>query len=183
MVIAAQRFIAGVAMAAGALGWVVGAGPIGPAAAQTGTTAAEMIGAWEIRCETPPGAPSEICAMLQIVNAQDRQNISLAVAIRKLTVQENGQARQLDLLRIQTPLGLLLPSGVGLLVDGEQVGRVPYTRCVPNRCVVELPLTPELLARFKAGNDAIFTVFQTPEEGIGIPISLNGFSAAYDRLK
>lgn len=170
-------------LGAGVLGAGLGGGLVAPVAAQTGTTAAEMIGAWEIRCETPPGAPSEICAMLQIVNAQDRQNISLAVAIRKLTVQENGQARQLDLLRIQTPLGLLLPSGVGLLVDGEQVGRVPYTRCVPNRCVVELPLTPELLARLKSGNDAIFTVFQTPEEGIGIPISLNGFSAAYDRLR
>jgi invasion protein IalB len=34
----------------------------------------------------------------------------------------------------------------------------------------------------QAGSQATFIIFQTPEEGIGIPISLNGFSAGFDAL-
>ena len=33
----------------------------------------------------------------------------------------------------------------------------------------------DLLSKLKGGQAATFIVFQTPEEGIGIPVSLNGF--------
>ena len=32
------------------------------------------------------------------------------------------------------------------------------------------------------GQSATFIVFQTPEEGIGIPVDLTGFSAGFDAL-
>ncbi|MEL7430206.1 MAG: invasion associated locus B family protein, partial [Pseudomonadota bacterium] len=34
----------------------------------------------------------------------------------------------------------------------------------------------------KTGNTATFIVFQTPEEGIGIPVDLTGFSDGYSKI-
>jgi invasion protein IalB len=39
-----------------------------------------------------------------------------------------------------------------------------------------------LINQMKTGQQATFIVFQTPEEGIGIPVSLNGFAIGFDAL-
>jgi invasion protein IalB len=39
-----------------------------------------------------------------------------------------------------------------------------------------------LIDQMKKGQSATFIVFQTPEEGIGIPVSLNGFGPGFDSL-
>jgi invasion protein IalB len=40
----------------------------------------------------------------------------------------------------------------------------------------------KLVNQLKSGQTATFIIFQTPEEGIGIPLSLAGFGAGYDKL-
>jgi invasion protein IalB len=77
---------------------------------------------------------------------------------------------------------VLLPSGLGLKIDDNDMGRAGFVRCLPNGCVAEVILEDQLLTRLKAGGTATFIIFQTPEEGIGIPISLNGFGPGYDTL-
>ena len=39
-----------------------------------------------------------------------------------------------------------------------------------------------LLGQLKTGKSATFIVFQTPEEGVGIPVSLNGFGPGVETL-
>ena len=48
--------------------------------------------------------------------------------------------------------------------------------------MAEVILDDELLGKLRVGTTATFIVFQTPEEGIGIPVSLNGFGPGYDAL-
>ena len=55
-------------------------------------------------------------------------------------------------------------------------------RCLPNGCVAEVILEDKLLQQLNTGTTATFIIFQTPEEGIGIPISLNGFGEGYQAL-
>jgi invasion protein IalB len=55
-------------------------------------------------------------------------------------------------------------------------------RCLPNGCVAEVILEEQLLQQLNTGQTATFIIFQTPEEGIGIPISLNGFQPGYEAL-
>ena len=43
-------------------------------------------------------------------------------------------------------------------------------------------LEDPLLQKLEAGKMATFIIFQTPEEGIGIPISLNGFGDGFAAL-
>lgn len=134
-------------------------------------------GEWEIRCDTPPGAPSEQCALMQYVTAADRDNVGLTVIILK-TADKSAR-----ILRVLTPLGVLLPHGLGLKVDTTDVGRAGFVRCLPQGCIAEVIMDDKLVDLLSKGEYATFIVFQTPEEGIGIPIPLNGFSEGFAQLK
>lgn len=131
---------------------------------------------WQIRCDTPPGAQHEQCALMQSVIAEDRPNIGLTVLVLRTADQK---AR---LLRVIAPPGVLLPNGLGLWIDQTEVGRAGFVRCLPIGCITEVILRDDLLRQLRNGQVATFTIFQTPEEGIGFPISLKGFAEAYDRL-
>ncbi len=133
-------------------------------------------GEWQIRCDTPPGAQSEQCALIQSVTAEDRPNVGLTVIVLKTADQKSR------LMRVLAPLGVLLPSGLGLKIDGADVGRAGFVRCLPNGCVAEVIMDDKLIGQLRSGKDATFIIFQTPEEGIGIPLSLNGFGPGYDKL-
>lgn len=144
-----------------------------PANAQQSQT---PYGDWNMRCETPPGAQGPQCALMQYVVAESRSNVGLSVIMLKTA---DGKAK---LLRIITPLGVLLPSGLGLKIDDEDIGRAGFVRCVAEGCLAEVIMEDELLNKLRRGQQATFIVFVSPEDGIGIPISLSGFSAGYDAL-
>jgi invasion protein IalB len=133
-------------------------------------------GDWQMRCETPAGATSEQCALVQNVAAEDRPNITLVIIVLKTA---DGKSR---LLRIVAPLGILLPSGLGLKIDETDIGRAGFVRCLTTGCVAEVVMEENLINQMKSGKTATFIVFQTPEEGIGIPVSLNGFAPGFDAL-
>lgn len=135
-----------------------------------------QFGDWQMSCDTPPGASFEQCAIIQNVTAEDQPNVGLSVIVLKTADQ---QAR---LLRVLAPLGVLLPNGLGLNVDGKDIGRVAFVRCLPNGCVAEVVLDDVLLKTLSEGATAIFVVFKTPEEGVGIPVSLNGFGEGFAEL-
>jgi invasion protein IalB len=146
-----------------------------PAALSQGVVKAQY-GDWQMSCDTPPGASFEQCAIIQNVTAEDQPNVGLSVIVLKTADQ---QAR---LLRVLAPLGVLLPNGLGLNIDGTDMGRVAFVRCLPNGCVAEVVMDDALLKQLSDGTTAIFVVFKTPEEGIGIPVSLNGFGDGFSNL-
>ena len=133
-------------------------------------------GAWSIICDTPAGATSEQCALMQNVIAEDRPEVGLSVVV--LRTADN----QAEILRVLAPLGVLLPNGLGLNVDGKDIGRAYFVRCFTDGCYAEVILEDELLETLRGGTTATFIVFQTPEEGIGIPVELDGFGEGFDAL-
>jgi invasion protein IalB len=133
-------------------------------------------GDWQIRCDTPPGAQAEQCALIQSVVAEDRSNAGLTVIMLKTADQKSR------LMRVVAPLGVLLPSGLGLKLDNVDVGRAGFVRCLPNGCVAEIVMDDKLLGQLRSAKTATFIIFETPEEGIGFPLSLNGLGEGYDKL-
>jgi invasion protein IalB len=131
---------------------------------------------WQIRCDTPPGAKSEQCALIQSVTSEDRANVGLTVIVLKTA---DAKSR---LMRVVAPLGVLLPSGLGLKIDNADIGRAGFVRCLPNGCIAEVVMDDTLVKKLRTGKTATFIIFQTPEEGIGFPISLAGFAEGYDKL-
>lgn len=152
----------------------LGFGFAGPAAAQ-GVVKAKY-GDWEMRCETPPGASRDQCALMQSVAADDKPNVNLVVIVLKTA---DGKSR---LLRVIAPLGVLLPSGLGLKIDQTDIGRAGFVRCLPSGCIAEVVMEDKLLEQLRGGGTATFIIFQTPEEGIGIPLALNGFKDGFEKL-
>ncbi len=162
-------------------GWIAGAamafllcGTAIPANAQGAVRSVH--GDWQIRCDTPPGAKAEQCALIQSVVAEDRSNAGLTVIVLKTADQKS------KLMRVVAPLGVLLPSGLGLKLDNVDVGRAGFVRCLPNGCVAEVVMDDKLLNQIRNAKTATFIIFETPEEGIGFPLSLNGLAEGYDKL-
>jgi invasion protein IalB len=134
-------------------------------------------GDWQVVCkDPPPGSKNPVCALVQSVTAEDKNNIGLTVYFQKFS---NGTR----VLRVFAPLGVLLPPGLGLKIDDKDVGHAPFLRCHSFACYAQVVVDDPLVERLKTGKTAIFIIFQTEEAGIGIPISLKGFGEALSELK
>jgi invasion protein IalB len=131
---------------------------------------------WEVRCDKVTGSATEQCVVMQYILAEDRPGVGLTVILLK-TADKGAR-----LLRVLAPLGVFLPSGLGLKIDDADVGRSGFVRCVQQGCLAEVILDDKLLNQLKNGKQALFVVFQTPEEGIGIPVSLAGLAQGFDAL-
>src|ERR1700759_882429 len=151
-----------------ALGW--------SAQAQAQGAVRSTHGDWQIRCDTPPGAQNEQCALIQSVVAEDRSNAGLTVIMLKTADQKSR------LMRVVAPLGVLLPSGLGLKLENPDGRRAGLVLCLPNGCVAEGVMDDKLLGQLKTAKTATFIIFETPEEGIGFPLSLNGLAGRVDKL-
>lgn len=132
-------------------------------------------GDWQIVCKKPAGAKTEVCAAVQSVTAEDRPNVGLTVYL-----QRYGDGKRV--LRVFAPLGVLLPTGLGLKIDNKDVGNAPFLRCHSFACYAQVAIDENLISKLTTGKTAIFIIFQTEEAGIGIPISLTGFDAALKSL-
>src|SRR5215813_4294245 len=122
----------------------------GPAAAQG--VVRSVHADWQIRCDTPPGAPGEQCALMQSVTAEDRANAGLTVIVLKTS---DNKSR---LMRIIAPIGVLIPSGLGLKIDNEDVGRAGFVRCLPNGCVAEVVMDANLIKQMRNGQTSTFII-------------------------
>ncbi len=132
---------------------------------------------WQVVCKPPPpGAKKKVCAVVQSVTAEDRNNVGLTVYFQRFS---DGTR----VLRVFAPLGVLLPPGLGLKIDGKDVGNAPFLRCQTFACYAQVTVDDTLIKQLRTGKSAIFVIFQTEEAGIGIPISLAGFATALDNLK
>ncbi|WP_245454905.1 invasion associated locus B family protein [Mesorhizobium sp. M9A.F.Ca.ET.002.03.1.2] len=170
-----SRTLANVILLAASFG--IGLSGVIPAnAAQPSGKVRSTHGAWSIICDTPAGATSEQCVMMQNVVAEDRPEMGLSVVV--LRTADN----KAEILRVLAPLGVLLPNGLGLNVDGKDIGRAYFVRCFQDGCYAEVILEKPLLDTLKTGTSATFIVFQTPEEGIGIPVELKGFADGFAAL-
>jgi len=125
----------------------------------------------------PPEGSVTICQITQILNEKESNNPVMQVAIGYLPGQEQPVAA------ITLPLGIWLPPGLQLQVDGGKKGRVPVDTCVPGGCRAGVELDPEFLASMKKGSQLNVTFGGGNRQPLTIPVSLQGFSAALDSLK
>jgi invasion protein IalB len=135
-----------------------------------------VYGDWQVRCESPSGGQENQCALVQSVTAEDRPDVGLTIVVVK-----NADHKS-PVLRVVAPMGVMLPSGLGLKIDEVDVGRVGFVRCLPNGCVAEVVMDADLLEKLRGGQTATFIIFLAPEKGLGFPINLNGFGEGVDGL-
>ena len=147
------------------------------ALAQAKAETERSFGFWQIKCEKPPGARTKRCALLQHVIDEERSNVGLRVLFWLTSKGER-------VLFVVTPLGVLLPFGLGLRIDKEVIGDkpLPFIRCRQTGCISEIIVKDALLDKLKTGTEALFIIAVTKEEGRAIPISLKGFAKGFEHL-
>ncbi len=130
-----------------------------------------IYGAWKLKCAQLAGAKQDKCALVQDLKLEDRPNMFLTVLIMRSFDSDK------KILRIVAPLGVVLPAGLGLRIDGADVGNVKFLKCWKFGCLAEVIDTDgALVSRFSGGQTASFIVFPTPDSGIGFPAPLAGFA-------
>ena len=140
-------------------------------------------GAWQIQCTAMPAASGEqagkkACGMVQLTRSEKNAKIVLSLIVQK---SKQGDKEQTT-MRVLVPIGVYLPTGVALEIDGAAIGRAPFVRCRPQICEAFADVSADSIAKMKKGTSANFIVYEAPGLGIPLKISLEGFSAALDNL-
>lgn len=125
--------------------------------------------------KTEKTVSKKVCMTLHEQRINIRTGVPLiSVAIRSVT----GHAKERFMVTV--PLGMVIPTGMGIKIDKEKVIKLNYTYCHGVGCVAEYAMTPELMKSLKSGKDmAVITVGILNGKTIGFKVPLNGFGSAH----
>jgi invasion protein IalB len=139
-------------------------------------------GAWTVQCADAQGAdgkPAKACGMLQGAKSEKNPNIQLSVIVSKIKQGAKSQV----LMRVLAPIGVYLPTGIPVEIDGAALpNRMQFTRCSPRICEGFGEASPESLKKFMKGGAATFYLYDRPGNGFPLKISLEGFAAGLTAL-
>ena len=139
-------------------------------------------GSWKVQCETVPAVEGQAggrqCGMIQVTQSEKNPKASLTLVI--VSTKQND--KMLYNMRVIAPIGVFLPTGVALEIDGNAVGRVPFTRCMPQVCMAFAEASADTLSKMKKGKAANFIIYEAPGIGLPMKLSLEGFSASLAAL-
>ena len=132
-----------------------------------------------MRCGRPAEGAQQACEMVQQRLDEQGQTV-LAIAVGKVPNTDDPG------MLIILPLGIWLPPGVVLRVDGGEEVPARIERCERRGCQVELLLEPKVLTLLRSGREAN-VLFQIYDENgqpkvVGVPFSLLGFTAALNEV-
>lgn len=140
-------------------------------------------GKWKVQCETLPAPEGQTaqrqCGMVQNTQSEKNPKANLTLVMVKTVAGDKTTIN----MRVIAPIGVFLPTGVALEIDGGAVGRVPFTRCMPQVCMAFAEASPETLAKMKKGKEANFIIYEAPGMGLPMKLSLEGFSASLAALE
>lgn len=148
----------------------------GASAQQAKDVLRDTFGDWEIRCIEG----TETCAMSQVGNTSDGKRALLVTIQRLRGARAEDGTNVPAAITVQTPLGILIPYGVRIKIDSDQVVPLPLSRCVPAGCISQAPMLDEAVSKMKAGSTAVFGFFLDKE--ILVNVSLRGFTKAFNNL-
>ncbi|MEM7250811.1 MAG: invasion associated locus B family protein [Pseudomonadota bacterium] len=136
---------------------------------------------WVIRCEKPvddgverPQSRDE-CFMAQNLVLRDGNQRVLLFAV----AHSPGKG---PVAIVTMPLGIALPPGITIQVDGGKTLQFEIERCVKDGCKAAFPLDDQMVRSFKRGLVAEVVIRDAARRPVAIPVSLKGFTAALKEL-
>jgi len=134
-------------------------------------------GAWEVICKKG----TDICVMAQDGNTADGKK-ALRVTVQRVQGATTDDGKPIPAaITVQAPLGILIPYGVRIKIDAENVVPLPLSRCIPAGCVAQAPMLDEAVTKMKRGRNAKFGIFLDQE--VLVDISLSGFTKSFNSLQ
>ncbi|WP_420408268.1 invasion associated locus B family protein [Hoeflea sp.] len=167
-----SRFIGVAAIAAASFAYA-------PASAQTSesATADRPKNNWAVNCGAGETADAPlVCQMMQNVTVTETNQRLLSVIIRPQPEQPN------HMLTLALPHGVDFTRGVDVTIDENETLNLPVNTSTPQGAFANQPISDELLSEFRAGSVAKITFYSVAGQAVSVPISLIGFSTAYEKL-
>jgi invasion protein IalB len=83
---------------------------------------------------------------------------------------------------ITTPLGIILPPGISLTLDGDKPLVLPVETCQKEGCLVTAVLDQNVLGRFLKGKILMVRYIDSQRQAVDIPLRLDGLGQALKNL-
>jgi invasion protein IalB len=166
-----------------ALLMVLAASPAFSADKKAAAPKAQSYGDWGKACEKGPKGKDgkqlgDICYIFQNVSNKKTGKLVMQVRIGMAT------AKKKPVLIVTVPLGVLIPPGAALVVEGAKPLKLPYLACGPEGCTtVGQVMGDKLIATMKKGDKAAIRVALINRQVLTLPISLKGFTRANVALR
>ena len=131
---------------------------------------------WRMICERPQKAKQDQCYAVQNLVIKKTNQRLLNIAIGRLSSNDKIAAI------VTFPLGISLPPGVAIKIDENKPIRFAIERCHAGGCVGAMAIDDKTLKSLKSGKQAKVSFRDPTRREIVVPVSLNGFTAAFKAL-
>ena len=142
-------------------------------------TDGQVYGDWRAKCVEAgnSGQQRSSCHIFQDLLQKDTGKRVLHLAIGRLP------DKQPLAIIITLPLGISLPPGLKILIDGQYQRQEALHACFANGCQAAFELEPVWLNRLTRGKQAEVIFHNIHNKPISIPVSLKGIGAALKELQ
>lgn len=163
-----------VALLTGMLSWGATAQETAPPPAEA---AAPAPAPWAARCLSEGRGSALDCVMEQRVVMSNTGQLLVAVTIRMPAGSTS------PVMMIQTPYGLYLPAGLKLAVGDQSFDALPLQTCDNQGCYAGEQVSEAMLTAMKGGESLQITFQDQGRRDINVPVSLLGFTAAFEKIQ
>jgi invasion protein IalB len=164
--------------------------PKAPAAKPAQVPAAPKAPAQQQAAEAPPPPQLMYSPWLKVCGKGQETNNKQVCVITKDGRLENGMPVAVvqlfepegepKVLRITVPLGMQLSHGTRMIIDQGQPAQEPYKICFPIGCMADYPVTDDMIAKMKKGQQITLQAINMQGTPISLPMPLTDFAKAYD---
>jgi len=131
---------------------------------------------WTARCEQAPCSSLAHCFIFQNLVLKESGQRLVHMAVGYLAGKNQAAAI------VTMPLGISLPAGAAISVDGGDSLDIVIERCDTNGCLGTVTLSAAFLAQLKRGREARIGFHDGARRRIDVPVSLLGFTAGFNSL-
>ncbi|HEX7775297.1 MAG TPA: invasion associated locus B family protein [Parvibaculum sp.] len=152
--------------------------PATPAAAPEPKPIIKSFGTWGTRCTVEPKNPKKKdCFAFVDVRIENNERLFF-MGVGYLP-KKQGEIGAFAI----TPLGTLLPPGVGINIDDKVKFGAPFIFCGAQGCQADMPLTSDQVKAMRNGKVANIIFRLVGRGDAKIPLKLDGFGKAIDSLE
>jgi invasion protein IalB len=131
---------------------------------------------WVVTCTPATDPAKSVCQMVQVLYVEETGQPMVSVTIRP-----QAEDRHMGML-LALPHGLYFPPGLTITVDHGEATYVEIQTSDKNGAYAAVPLTEEFIQAMKLGRDLNISMRFADGRDEVVPLTLNGFTAAYSKL-
>jgi invasion protein IalB len=131
---------------------------------------------WVVTCQPGADATKTTCQMTQILYVEETGQPLISATIRP-----QAEDRRMGML-LSLPHGLYFPPGLTIAIDHGQATNVAIQTSDQKGAYAALPLTDDLIMAMKLGKNLNVAMRFADGRDMVVPLTLDGFSAALDKL-